>query len=119
MRSQSSCDWSSAVCSTCSRRRSRRPARSARRGFRRSKVKIPLARDAIMLGINQGIIMVLAVVVIAGLVGSGALGYAVAAGLQRGQFGIGVVASIAILAMGIALDRVTRGNRSAAKGGRS
>jgi glycine betaine/proline transport system permease protein len=78
------------------------------------KVKIPLARDAIMLGINQGIIMVLAVVVIAGLVGSGALGYAVAAGLQRGQFGIGVVASIAILAMGIALDRVTRGNRSAA-----
>jgi glycine betaine/proline transport system permease protein len=73
------------------------------------KVKIPLARDAIMLGINQGIIMVLAVVVIAGLVGSGALGYAVAAGLQRGQFGIGVVASIAILAMGIALDRVTRG----------
>jgi glycine betaine/proline transport system permease protein len=83
------------------------------------KVKIPLARDAIMLGINQGLIMVLAVVVIAGLVGSGALGYAVAAGLQRGQFGIGVVASIAILAMGIALDRVTRGNRTAGRGGRS
>jgi glycine betaine/proline transport system permease protein len=82
------------------------------------KVKIPLARDAIMLGVNQGLIMVLAVVVIAGLVGSGALGYAVAAGLQRGQFGIGVVASIAILAMGIALDRVTRGNRSTGKGGR-
>jgi glycine betaine/proline transport system permease protein len=83
------------------------------------KVKIPLARDAIMLGINQGIIMVLAVVVIAGLVGSGALGYAVATGLQRGQFGIGVVASLAILAMGIALDRVTRGNRTAGKGGHS
>jgi glycine betaine/proline transport system permease protein len=83
------------------------------------KVKIPLAREAIMLGVNQGLIMVLAVVVIAGLVGSGALGYAVAAGLQRGQFGIGVVASIAILAMGIALDRVTRGNRSAGKGGPS
>ena len=31
------------------------------------KVKVPLARDAIMLGVNQGIIMVLAVVVIAGL----------------------------------------------------
>ena len=81
------------------------------------KVKIPLARDAIMLGINQGIIMVLAVVVIAGLVGSGGLGYAVAQGLQRNQFGVGVVASLAILAMGIALDRVTRGNRSAGKGG--
>jgi glycine betaine/proline transport system permease protein len=81
------------------------------------KVKIPLASDAIMLGINQGIIMVLAVVVIAGLVGSGALGYDVAQGLQRGQFGLGVVASLAILAMGIALDRVTRGNRSAGRGG--
>jgi glycine betaine/proline transport system permease protein len=75
------------------------------------KVKIPLARDAIMLGVNQGIIMVLAVVVIGGLVGSGGLGYEVALGLQRNEFGQGVVASLAILALGIALDRVTQGNR--------
>jgi glycine betaine/proline transport system permease protein len=81
------------------------------------KVKIPLARDAIMLGINQGLIMVLAVVVIGGLVGSGALGYDVSQGLQRNDFGLGVVASVAILAMGIALDRVTRGKRSTGKGG--
>ena len=73
------------------------------------KVKIPLARDAIMLGVNQAIIMVLAVVVIGGLVGSGALGYEVATGLQRNAFGLGVVASIAILALGITLDRVTQG----------
>ncbi len=83
----------------------------ATRGQVLLKVKIPLARDAIMLGVNQGIIMVLAVVVIGGLVGSGGLGYEVAYGLQQGQFGPGVVASIAILALGIALDRVTRGNR--------
>ena len=75
------------------------------------KVKVPLARDAIMLGVNQGIIMVLAVVVIAGLVGSQGLGYEVAQGLQRNEFGFGVVASLAILALGIALDRVTQGNR--------
>jgi glycine betaine/proline transport system permease protein len=75
------------------------------------KVKIPLARDAIMLGVNQGLIMVLAVVVIAGLVGSGALGYDVAQGLQRSLFGQGVLASLAILALGIALDRVTQGRR--------
>lgn len=81
------------------------------------KVKIPLARDAIMLGINQGIIMVLAVVVIGGLVGSGALGYDVAQGLQRNQFGQGVVASLAILALGIALDRVTQGDRRARREG--
>jgi len=75
------------------------------------KVKIPMARDAIMLGVNQGIIMVLAVVVIAGLVGSGALGYDVAQGLQQSLFGQGVLASVAILALGIALDRVTQGRR--------
>ena len=74
-----------------------------------AKVKIPLARESIMLGVNQGIIMVLAVVVIGGLVGSGALGDMIARGLQRNEFGEGVVASLAILALGIALDRVTQG----------
>ncbi len=77
------------------------------------KVKIPLAQDAIMLGVNQGINMVLAVVVIGGLVGSGGLGYQVAQGLDRSEFGLGVVASLAILALGIALDRVTQGTRKA------
>jgi glycine betaine/proline transport system permease protein len=82
-----------------------------------AKVKIPQAGDAIMLGVNQGIIMVLAVVVIGGLVGSGGLGYEVAQGLVRGQFGQGVIASLAILALGIALDRVTQGTRRARKEG--
>jgi len=77
------------------------------------KVKIPLAGDAIMLGVNQGLIMVLSVVVIGGLVGSGGLGYEVAQGLVRGQFGQGTIASVAILALGIALDRVTQGSRKA------
>ena len=77
------------------------------------KVKIPLARDAIMLGVNQGTIMVLAVVVIGGLVGSGGLGYQVAQGLQRNEFGLGVIASVAILALGIALDRTTQGRARA------
>jgi glycine betaine/proline transport system permease protein len=79
------------------------------------KVKVPLAGDAVMLGVNQGIIMVLGVVVIAGLVGSGGLGYLVAQGLQRGQFGLGLLASLAILALGIALDRVTQTSRRARK----
>ena len=79
------------------------------------KVKIPLARESIMLGVNQGIIMVLAVVVIGGLVGSGALGDTIARGLQRNEFGEGVVASLAILALGIALDRVTQGGRDPRK----
>ena len=67
----------------------------------------------LMLGVDQGIIMVLAVVVIGGLVGSGGLGYQVAQGLQRNEFGLGVVASLAILALGIALDRTTQGRARA------
>ena len=46
------------------------------------------------------------------LVGSGGLGYQVAQGLDRSEFGLGVVASLAILALGIALDRVTQGTRA-------
>ena len=113
----------------------RRPARRARRRRRRARSgrggrrvrrdaaadpdqgQVPLAGDAIMLGVNQGIVMVLAVVVIGGLVGSGGLGYEVAQGLVRGQFGQGVIASLAILALGIALDRVTQGTRRRAKEG--
>jgi glycine betaine/proline transport system permease protein len=83
-----------------------------------AKVKLPLARESIMLGVNQGIIMVLAVVVIGGLVGSGALGDLVARGLQRNEFGEGVVASLAILALGIALDRVTQ-SRGRSSGGQT
>ena len=90
----------------------------ATRGQVLTKVKIPLAREAIMLGVNQGIIMVLAVVVIGGLVGSGALGDEVARGLQRNEFGAGVVASLAILALGIALDRVTQ-SRAGRGGGQT
>jgi glycine betaine/proline transport system permease protein len=82
-----------------------------------TKVKIPLAGDAIMLGINQGIIMVLAVVVIGGLVGSGGLGYEVAQGLVRGYFGQGVIASFAILALGITLYSITEGTRTTRKEG--
>jgi glycine betaine/proline transport system permease protein len=78
-----------------------------------TKVKIPLARPAIMLGVNQGIVMVLAVVIVAGLVGGGALGYGVVVGLQRNEFGAGMVASLAILALGIVLDRVTQGGVAA------
>jgi len=84
-----------------------------------AKVKIPLARPAIMLGINQGIVMVLAVVIVAGLVGGGALGYGVVVGLQRNAFGDGVVASLAILCLGIVLDRITQTGARTNVAGRS
>jgi glycine betaine/proline transport system permease protein len=74
-----------------------------------TKVQLPLARRSIMLGLNQTILMVLSVVIIAGLVGGGALGVDVVYGLTKSQLGLGVEAGIAIVALAVVLDRITQG----------
>ncbi|SEG55668.1 glycine betaine/proline transport system permease protein [Nonomuraea solani] len=74
------------------------------------KVQLPMARQAILLAANQGIVMTLAMVVVGGLVGAGALGYDVVAGFsQRTDFGMGFVAGIATVLLGVMLDRITQG----------
>jgi glycine betaine/proline transport system permease protein len=70
------------------------------------KVQLPLARPSIMLGVNQTIMMVLSVVIIAGLVGGEGLGYQVINGLSH-DFGTGLVAGICILLLAIVIDRIT------------
>jgi glycine betaine/proline transport system permease protein len=74
------------------------------------KVQLPLSRHALLLAANQGIVLVLAMVVVGALVGAGALGYDVIAGFaQREDFGKGLAAGIAIVLLGIMLDRITQG----------
>ena len=74
------------------------------------KVQLPMARGGLLLAANQGIVMVLAMVVLGGLVGAGALGYDVVAGFsQREDFGKGLAAGFAIVLLGILLDRLTQG----------
>jgi glycine betaine/proline transport system permease protein len=74
------------------------------------KVQLPMARGGLLLAANQGIVMVLAMVVVGGLVGAGALGYDVVAGFsQREDFGKGLAAGFAIVLLGILLDRLTQG----------
>ena len=74
------------------------------------KVQLPMARQALLLAANQGIVMVLSMVVIGGLVGAGALGFDVITGFARGeQFGKGLAAGVAIVLLGIMLDRITQG----------
>ncbi|UQA93483.1 ABC transporter permease [Streptomyces halobius] len=81
------------------------------------QVQLPLARPALLLAVNQGVVLVLAVVIIGGLVGGGALGYDVVTGLATGDLALGLVAGVAIVCLGLMLDRVTQPTeRRAAKG---
>jgi glycine betaine/proline transport system permease protein len=73
------------------------------------KVQLPASRKALVLAANQGLIFVLAMVVVGGLVGGGALGYDVINGFAQLQLkGKGLAAGLAIVFMGIALDRITQ-----------
>ncbi|MBN1218406.1 MAG: ABC transporter permease subunit [Anaerolineae bacterium] len=72
------------------------------------KVQLPLAMPAIMLGINQVIMMVLAMVIIAGLVGGGGLGLEAVVGLAKNQTGRGIEAGLAIVILAMIMDRITQ-----------
>ncbi|MEU6373030.1 ABC transporter permease subunit [Streptomyces sp. NPDC046909] len=74
-----------------------------------TKVQLPMARSALTLATNQGLIYVLAMVVVGGLVGAGALGYDVVAGFSQGQlYGKGLAAGLAIVLLGVMFDRITQ-----------
>lgn len=79
------------------------------------KVQLPLAFRSIMLGINQVILMVLATVIIAGLIGGGALGLEALGGFTKPnlKMGTGVAAGVSIVLLAMVLDRITQawGNR--------
>ena len=72
------------------------------------QVKIPLAFPTIMMGVNQTIIMVLAMVIIAGLVGGGGLGQEVFINSIWLRMGDGLIAGMAIVFMAMVLDRMTQ-----------
>jgi glycine betaine/proline transport system permease protein len=74
-----------------------------------TKVQLPMARSSLTLAANQGLIYVLSMVVVGGLVGAGALGYDVVAGFSQGElYGKGLAAGVAIVLLGIMLDRIAR-----------
>ena len=76
------------------------------------QVKIPMAFPSILMGVNQTIIMVLAMVIIAGLVGGGGLGQEVYVNSIYLKMGEGLIAGMTIVFMAMVLDRMTQGKRN-------
>ena len=78
------------------------------------KVQVPLALPTILAGLNQTIMMALAMVVIASMIGAKGLGAEVLNGIARLEPGRGFLAGTAIVFMAIILDRLSQ--RMAARG---
>nr|WP_310618452.1 proline/glycine betaine ABC transporter permease [Pseudovibrio sp. M1P-2-3] len=71
-------------------------------------VQLPLALPSIMQGINQTMMMALAMVVIASMIGARGVGETVLLGLQRNDSGQGLIGGIAIVILAILFDRITQ-----------
>ncbi|HYF91496.1 MAG TPA: proline/glycine betaine ABC transporter permease [Symbiobacteriaceae bacterium] len=72
------------------------------------KVQLPLAMPTIMAGVNQTIMMALAMVVVASYIGAGGLGSEVLNGIARLEVGRGFNGGISIVIMAIIIDRMTQ-----------
>ena len=78
-------------------------------GWQRLKnVQMPLALPTIMAGINQTIMMALAMVVIAALIGVQGLGQPVLRAIANQQFTLGMFNGLAIVGIAIIFDRVSQ-----------
>ena len=72
------------------------------------RVMVPASKDALMVGVNQVIMLSLNMVIIASMIGAGGLGFDVLAALRRLDFGAGLEAGFAIVALAVALDRLSQ-----------
>ncbi len=75
------------------------------------KVDLPLASPSILAGVNQTIMLSLAMVVVASLIGAKGLGEDVLEALQYASVGQGILAGFAILFCAMILDRIVQGRR--------
>ncbi|TDQ80437.1 glycine betaine/proline transport system permease protein [Dongia mobilis] len=70
------------------------------------RVKLPLAMPEIMLGINQTLLMGLAMLIITAMIGTRDLGQEVFIGLAKADIGRGLVAGLCVAFLGIVADRL-------------
>jgi glycine betaine/proline transport system permease protein len=83
-------------------------AYGASRSQRLWGIQFPLAMPTIMAGINQTIMMALAMVVIAALIGVAGLGQPVLRSIQNQYFTLGMQNGLAIVALAIIFDRISQ-----------
>ncbi|ESY56456.1 MULTISPECIES: ABC transporter permease subunit [unclassified Mesorhizobium] len=72
------------------------------------RVQLPSARPTLMIGVNQVIMLALNMVIIASMIGAGGLGYDVLLALRALKVGEAMEAGLAIVALAIALDRLSQ-----------
>jgi glycine betaine/proline transport system permease protein len=76
-----------------------------------TKVDLPLAMPTILAGVNQTVMLSLAMVVVASLIGAKGLGQDVLEALQYANVGQGILAGVAILFCALILDQVIQGKK--------
>ena len=72
------------------------------------RILVPSAKASLMVGVNQVIMLSLNMVIIASMIGAGGLGFDVLSALRRLDIGAGMEAGFAIVALAIALDRLSQ-----------
>lgn len=73
------------------------------------KVQIPQALPTIMTGVNQTLMMAMAMVVTTSMIGATGLGMEVLISVNRVEIGRGLVSGTAVVIIAVILDRITQG----------
>ncbi|MBP2623574.1 ABC transporter permease/substrate binding protein [Streptococcus oricebi] len=72
------------------------------------KVELPLAKNTILAGVNQTIMLALSMVVTASMIGAPGLGRGVLSALQHADIGAGFVSGVSLVILAIIIDRFTQ-----------
>ncbi|VHB49395.1 glycine betaine transport system permease [Streptococcus pyogenes] len=72
------------------------------------KVELPLAKNTIMAGVNQTMMLALSMVVTGSMIGAPGLGREVLSALQHADIGSGFVSGLALVILAIVLGRMTQ-----------
>jgi len=75
------------------------------------KVKIPQAMPTIKAGLNQTLMMAMAMVVTCSMIGAGGLGMEILASVQRNEMGRGLIAGTCVVIVAILLDRLMQSSK--------